>query len=309
MYRDVPIVSLSGYAALQALACANSATSREANAIHKAATDVALAAEQSFTLFGEKAPLLFLVGGARFGLCASCSWDGGDAAAIDQTAILSAERFVRSMPEEIPLPEFTPEPDGSISLDWIHSSNRQFSVSVGRGNRLAYAWLDGTGRGYGVVGFDGRNVPARDRREHNWDRGSAGMLASGLRKLLRTRRILRGSLTSSSQFNTRVVKHAAFLPSQNDRETSVFRHGSEPRDALCKIGVAHVAGSRTLHGAAIVKARDVRAVPLEVGANEPPPRHAAIGGWVVDNNDPELQKAQRKQQAMEIASKAILLRR
>jgi hypothetical protein len=135
------------------------------------------------------------------------------------------------------------------------------------------------------------------------------MLASGLPENVADEEDLARFLTSSSQFNTQVVKHAAFLPSQNDGVTSVFRHGSEPRDALCKIGVAHAAGGRTLHGAAIIKAHDVRAVPLEVGANEPPPRHAKIRGWVVDNNDPELQKAQRKQQAMEIASKAILLRR
>jgi hypothetical protein len=34
-------------------------------------------------------------------------------------------------------------------------------VSVGRGNRLAYAWLDGTEKSHGVAIFDGRNIPQR----------------------------------------------------------------------------------------------------------------------------------------------------
>ena len=91
--------------------------------------------------------------------CAEQGWDEDDAAAIDSIAILSVERFVRAVPDGIPLPEFTPEPDGSISLDWIQSPNRLFSLSVGHSNRLAYAWLDGTVKGHGVARFDGQNIP------------------------------------------------------------------------------------------------------------------------------------------------------
>jgi hypothetical protein len=134
------------------------------------------------------------------------------------------------------------------------------------------------------------------------------MLASGLPEIVTDEEDLARFLVSSSQFNTKVVKHGAFLASLNE-VTSVFRHGSEPRNALWEIGLTHAAGARTLHGAAIVKTHDVRAVPLEVAADEPPARHAEIRGWVVNNNDPDLQKAQRKQQAMEIASKAVLLMR
>jgi hypothetical protein len=68
---------------------------------------------------------------------------------------------VRALPDNIPLPEFTPEPDGSISLDWIRSRNRVVSLSIGQSNRLAYAWLDGADRGHTVVHFDGQNVPSR----------------------------------------------------------------------------------------------------------------------------------------------------
>jgi hypothetical protein len=80
---------------------------------------------------------------------------------IDPIAVLWAERLVRALPDGMPLPEFAPEPDGSISLDWILSCNRLFSLSVGRVGRLAFAWLDGTDKGHGVAPFDGQNVPPR----------------------------------------------------------------------------------------------------------------------------------------------------
>jgi hypothetical protein len=135
------------------------------------------------------------------------------------------------------------------------------------------------------------------------------MLASGLPDIVADDEDLARFLTSSSQFNALMAKPVVFLPSAKDRETSVFRHGSEPRDALRAIGDEHAAGNRTLHGAAIVKARDVRAALLDAIAAEPPPRHAAIVGWPWLDDDPELQKAQQKQRAALIASTAVLLRR
>ena len=76
-------------------------------------------------------------------------------------AVMLAERFLRALPYRIPLPELAVEPDGSISLDWIRSRTRLFSVSVGRASRLAFAWLDGSDTGHGVARFDGQNVPPR----------------------------------------------------------------------------------------------------------------------------------------------------
>ena len=59
------------------------------------------------------------------------------------------------------MPEFAPEPDGAISLDWIQSRHRLFTLSISASNRLAYAWLDGTDKGHGVARFDGRTIPRR----------------------------------------------------------------------------------------------------------------------------------------------------
>ncbi len=135
------------------------------------------------------------------------------------------------------------------------------------------------------------------------------MLASGLPKIVADGEDLARFLTSRNQFNAQMAKPAAFLPSAIDRETSVFRHGSEPRDALWAIGTDYAAGGRSIHGAAIVKAGDIRAASLEAIADEPPPRHAAIRGWPRVEDDPELQKAQQKERAAVLASSATLLLR
>jgi hypothetical protein len=80
---------------------------------------------------------------------------------ISPIALENAERFLRGLPNDLPLPECSPEPDGSISLDWMVSRYRRFTLSVGSSNRLAYAWLDGTDSGHAVDRFDGASVPRR----------------------------------------------------------------------------------------------------------------------------------------------------
>ena len=135
------------------------------------------------------------------------------------------------------------------------------------------------------------------------------MLASGLPDIVADDEDLARFLFSSRHYNTQMAKPAAFLPSPNDRETSVFRHGAEPRDELWTISARDVLTARTLHGAAIVKAGDVRAAQLDAIASEPPPRHAAITGWPWLDEDPVLQKAQQVERAVQVAGKATLLRR
>jgi hypothetical protein len=161
MYRIVPaVVGLSGQLALQALVGGGSAVSPEADTVHKAATKVAESTEQSIALFGAKAVALSQLA-AMAAECADDGWDGDVAVGIDPVALSSAKRLVRALPDDVPVPEFSPEPDGSISLDWIRSRTRLLSLSIGRSDRLAYAWLDGTDKGHGVARFDGRNVPSR----------------------------------------------------------------------------------------------------------------------------------------------------
>lgn len=133
-------------------------------------------------------------------------------------------------------------------------------------------------------------------------------LPSGLLDRVEDDEDLARFLTQSSQYNSLMAKPAAFLPNPKDRETSVSRHGSEPRARLWTIG-AEAAGSRSLQGAAVFKAATVRSARLDVEADEPPPRHAAIRRWPWDEAYPELQKAKQKEMASVIASQAVLLKR
>jgi len=128
--------------------------------VSKAASAIVELAERSQSLFGEKAAAISQLM-ALANDCAEQGWDGDGACAIHPTALQNAKDFLRALPESFPMPEFAPEPDGAISLDWIHSRHRLFSLSVGSSNRLAFAWLDGADRGHGVARFDGLSVPLR----------------------------------------------------------------------------------------------------------------------------------------------------
>ena len=153
-------IYLVGYAALHPYAYGSSAISPEAQVVRKAASIVVEFAERSQVLFGEKSVAISNIL-ALANECAEAGWDGNEAAPIDSVAVHTAVEFIRAMPDDLPLPEFAPEPDGSISLDWIQSRNRLFSLSVGSTNRLAYAWLDGSDKGHGVARFNGEKIPSR----------------------------------------------------------------------------------------------------------------------------------------------------
>jgi hypothetical protein len=153
-------IYLVGYAALHAYARGSSAISPEAQAVRKAASAVVKSAERSQVLFGQKSVAISKIV-ALANECAEAGRDGDEAAPMDWVAVQTAVEFIRAMPDDLPLPEFAPEPDGSLSLDWIQSRNRLFSLSVGSTNRLAYAWLDGSDKGHGVAGFDGERIPLR----------------------------------------------------------------------------------------------------------------------------------------------------
>lgn len=160
MLEAFSIVSAPGFAALHSLAREGSAVSTEAQTLRQAASDVVDRVERSEVLFGGKASAISQIW-ALANEYAEPDWDGNGAYPIDQQAVFKAAAFIRLLPDGLPLPEFAPEPDGSISLDWILSRNRLFSMSVGRSDRLAYAWLDGADKGHAVARFDGARVPPR----------------------------------------------------------------------------------------------------------------------------------------------------
>lgn len=91
--------------------------------------------------------------------CAEKNWDCNGASAVKRAAVLLSEAFVLVFPDGILLPECAPEPDGSISLDWIQSRSRLFSVSVSASGWQAFAWLDGGKKGHETALFDGKIIP------------------------------------------------------------------------------------------------------------------------------------------------------
>ena len=151
---------LAGCGALYGAAPSGSAVSSEAQAVQRSVIALVETAERSHALFGDKAAAISQIW-ALANECGEEGWDGEDAEPVNRVAASLAAAFVRALPAGIPLPESAPEPDGSISLDWIQSRHRLFSVSAGINNRLAYAWLDGTDRGHGVARFDGQTISRR----------------------------------------------------------------------------------------------------------------------------------------------------
>lgn len=129
------------------------------------------------------------------------------------------------------------------------------------------------------------------------------MLPSGLPEAVAGAEDIARFLTSRGHFNSTMVRPAAFLPNPADRKKSVCRHGKEPRDDLRRLANEYLPPGTKVYGAGFCKAADVRAVKLDVVAEEPPRRHANIVGWLIDETDPDLQKAAEKELAGVIASK------
>src|SRR4051794_35405727 len=143
------------------------AVSAEAGAVHRSAIAARESLEQSIALFGEQTRCIseILAAAAEH---SDPDWNGEGADPVSSLAVDRATAFIRALPRALPMPEVAPEPDGSISLDWIHSRSRIFSISVGVSDRLAFAWIDGTDRGHAVARFDGDRIPSLilDRIRH-----------------------------------------------------------------------------------------------------------------------------------------------
>lgn len=161
MSSTISINEISGgFADIASLSRIKSGYSSCAKMVNQLSGALLSSFEDSQALFGAKANRLSYL----WNLAEECSeddWDGYGALAIHPLAVKAAESFIRALPDTFPLPEFAPEPDGSISLDWIQSKHRLFSVSAGATSRLAYAWLDGSDKGHGVARFDGTTLPLR----------------------------------------------------------------------------------------------------------------------------------------------------
>lgn len=66
------------------------------------------------------------------------NWNGEGAKAIGASTIDLAQRFVESLPYNIPTPEVSGEPEGWVALDWQSAADMEFSIALRDGSRLVY---------------------------------------------------------------------------------------------------------------------------------------------------------------------------
>ena len=160
MYSSIPVNIIKSIAIPALLAHPCNAVSHEADYIQKFKSDIVYSAEQSIALFGGKEQVISMICEIE-AECGVSDWDGYGASPVSYLSALKAKEFVRCLPANLPMPEVAPEPDGSLSLDWMTSKSRRFSVSVGNTDRLAYAWIDGSDQGHAVARFDVETIPSR----------------------------------------------------------------------------------------------------------------------------------------------------
>lgn len=150
----------TGYSYLNSYLFSESAISDAAFAAREFLKNVLTNSESSEALFGHKAKALTELRQLADD-CSADDWDSYGAQGIEALSFWNAESFVKLLPNSFLMPEFVPEPDGAISMDWAISPYSVFSVSVGTSNRLAYAWVDGSDHGRGVISFDGSSIPPK----------------------------------------------------------------------------------------------------------------------------------------------------
>lgn len=97
------------------------------------------------------------------------------------------------------------------------------------------------------------------------------------------------------------MKPRAFLPSPEDRKTSVFYINGLEEVAIWEIGETYVARPRrrTLYGRGEILAVEIEKVGLTVEPDTIPPRHVNIAGW------PE-EKDKQMSLAQELAAASVL---
>lgn len=93
--------------------------------------------------------------------CSEENWDGYNARPLFEGAYYEARRLFKMLPSSLSVPnEITPEPDGSISLEWYRGKRMLFSISLSGKNELVYAGLFGPNKVHGTEYF-GSSIPKK----------------------------------------------------------------------------------------------------------------------------------------------------
>ena len=131
-----------------------SAVSNEASQVSESLRKIDRAQQGAQTLSGRLAEATFRLYAAIDALVVD-----EEQVAVSFDAFQNALRVMRALPDVLPLPEIGIDPDGAISMDWMPTRLRMFSISASDSDRLAYAWLNGTDCGHGVARLVGGQLP------------------------------------------------------------------------------------------------------------------------------------------------------
>lgn len=81
-------------------------------------------------------------------------WDGYDAQPISEAAYLEACHFIRLLPSDIVVPDFSADPRGAISFEWYRGPGWVFTLTTKGTGVMVYAGLMGEdNRAYGTQKF------------------------------------------------------------------------------------------------------------------------------------------------------------
>lgn len=86
--------------------------------------------------------------------CSEENWDGYGASVLKKKAFEDAVKFMKQLPQEFPLPEMVPQPDGDIAMEWELETDHWFIASFPGDGRIDYAGAFGIeARSKGVEKF------------------------------------------------------------------------------------------------------------------------------------------------------------
>lgn len=82
------------------------------------------------------------------------NWNGEESKAVTMETYEVAQEFLNYLPDTIPEPEVSAEPDGEISFDWYGGNGSEVSISINETGKASFAAILGKRRYHGTDYFN-----------------------------------------------------------------------------------------------------------------------------------------------------------